>query len=363
MSLLSGGGLDKRAEDESDGNEASRLTRSFIFPSAAPDSPVSRAYTSLLEAQGSPRQASFRRDVEDAESSLANSNLEDSDFGDDEQDVRSIASSDSFSITSSRRTSSDTSRSHDVDGIGTPLLSSSIPYDPSHHPHHESSSLLRNQHRRMSYNTLGNQLPVLHSDDGEEDTHVVVRDYDIEDQPLESHPTIDNGLEDDDDIFRSAARERREYPTYPSYSSGYNHSHFSLHNSAATEGSPSSHAVKANVVQQRPRVSTPNTQRLLYGVSVNYMSPYLPIIWRTSALLRHLASVLLFSYPLIYMKQNALWPTLLIVGAVAMLKGLYTVIWLGGNVARHGAKAVTGVTAAISIAAYVGSIALWDISL
>ncbi|RPA79635.1 hypothetical protein BJ508DRAFT_308119 [Ascobolus immersus RN42] len=328
------------------------FNETFAFPS-----PSTRPITAFSPAFG-PQPTNAAQDLSD----FPARHLEDSDFGDDEEDARSITSF--SSITSSLR-SGMSNRSHP--GAETPLLSSSLAHDDHHH-HHESHSLLSNT-RRMSYHTIAQPPNGLHpySEDDEEDSHITVRDYefDLEGQPAGSlsAPGTQHGqnVTFQETDFLLQQDQRREYP---SFSNQYNSSHFSPHpnHHNAHESSSSATAVRPPTYRY-DSTETQSYQRLLYGVSVNSLSPILPIIWRTSALLRHLACTLLFAFfPAILKHRGGIqWWTVGVVMTVASLKGWYTVEWLGGNVARSGVGKVTGVTAAVSVVLFLGVLGVWGV--
>lgn len=274
---------------------------------------------------------------------------EESDNEYEDEDDNSCSSA-SESETSSIRSSSETARSRSA----TPLLSSSLPYDPySEHPHQafEQQSLLQSQYRRMSYNTIAEpvQAPII--TDSREDEYVA---------------EVEGGVRGHERISSNGAQSKvspsrpRAYPSYPSYSASYNHSYYSA--SPATRNRPSTlnllgsprsplspihdgyfprnHRQEEQQPQQpqRPRHSRlPLHQylQMIYGVDTNSLNIWLPVLWRTSALLRGLGHVLLFTWfpSLVYKGHFQFW-TLLMLSFIAIQKGWYTVEWVGGTVAR-----------------------------
>lgn len=308
------------------------------------------------------------------------------DFGDDEEDEDSSASeSDSDSDASSTR--SGRSRA------ATPLLSSSLPYDPqSEHPHHEQQSLLQHNFRRMSYNTLNlnfnEPVPVPWDSnvdgDTESDVQVLIRDN-SRDGVVTIQP---DGL---------SPQRPRAYPSYPSYSASYNHSHFStppgpsnfqqqqqqqsqqqpqrsiIHriSSISSASSPRPQLLpivppsqaQQHIQNRRPsKMPTRHYVRMIYGVSVNSLPLYLPIMWRLGATLRGLANALLFAwFPELIYKGKFQFFTLLVVGFIATKKGWYTVDWVGGGVVRSGILKISSMTLVIQTATYLIALGLWSI--
>lgn len=210
----------------------------------------------------------------------------------------------------------------------TPLLSSSLPYDPSQqHPHHESQALLQNQRQQMSYNTMADPLPLAPTDDNE-DRIVTVHECDPEeeysDHDREATPRIQKSPID------------RVYPSYPPYSATYNHSHFSN-----ISAGPSS-AIAITRPSSTKRKSASNSirsqqcsSRTVYGADVNTLSPYLPILWRAAALLRHISHALIYAWaPSLVHRGHFQWMSFLILCFLAGKKGWSTVEWFGGGVSR-----------------------------
>jgi len=292
----------------------------------------------------SPTTGQYNRDLEGGQRQEGSNS--DNEYGDDEDDCYSSPSeSDSSSI----RSSSETAGSRSA----TPLLSSSLPYDPnSEHPHQafEQQSLLQSQYRRMSYNTLTEPVPAPSNTTSDEDEgpegEVIVRDHDQNDSS--------------GGATRVSPPRPRAYPSYPSYSASYNHSYFSA--SPATRnrpfnlhlpGSPRSllspindgyfpqQLAQEQLQSQQPQRTRPSRLplhhylRMIYGVDTNSLSIWLPILWRTAALFRGLGHVLLFAWfpSLIHDNHFQFW-TLLMVTFISAQKGWYTVEWVGGTVAR-----------------------------
>ncbi|KAF8473374.1 hypothetical protein BDZ91DRAFT_790136 [Kalaharituber pfeilii] len=308
----------------------------------------------------SPTTGNFNHDLESGHRGVHH---EDDEFGDAEDD--DSCSSFSDSETSSIRSSSETARSRSA----TPLLSSSLPYDPnSEHPHHEQQSLLQYQYRRMSYNTLSEPVPApcdssINEDDAP-NTETVFRDY---------------GVVDGSGAAERSPLRPRAYPSYPSYSVSYNHSYFAA--SPAYRIRPSNFLGPLSLAndnlspRQQPRQQPQQPQRQksnklpthhylrkIYGVDTNLLNIWLPILWRLGGLLRGLGHVMLFSWfpNLFYKGQFQFW-TLLMLLFVAGMKGWYTVEWVGGSVARSGITKVTVFTTAIHIVTYLLGLRLWGV--
>lgn len=244
----------------------------------------------------------------------------DNGYGDDEE-----------SGSDSGRSSIDSARFDTV----TPLLSSSLPYDPNQqHPHHEGQALLQNQRQQMIYNTMADSLPLEPTDDNEEDEIVTVHECDPESQHSdgreEATPKVQKSPID------------RAYPSYPPYSVTYNHAHFS----SASAG-PSSVAVNTRLspAKRKPASNSVNTPRCnsntVYGADVNTLPPYLPVLWRTSALLRHISHALIYAWaPALAFKGHFQWVSFFVLLFLAGKKGWSTVEWFGGGVSRFAPHAL-----------------------
>lgn len=245
----------------------------------------------------------------------------DNGYGDDEESVTS----------DSGRSSMDSTRFESV----TPLLSSSLPYDPSQqHPHHESQALLQNQRQQMTYNTMAGSLPLEPTDDNE-DGIVTVHECDPEDE------CSDHDREATPRTQRSPID--RVYPSYPSYSASYNHSHFPSAPAGPSSVSPNTRpsstkrkSASNNIKAQRCSSKT------VYGTDVNTLSPYLPVLWRIAALLRHISHALIYAWaPLLVFKSRFQWVSFLVLFFLAGKKGWSTVEWFGGGVSRFAPRAYT----------------------
>lgn len=241
----------------------------------------------------------------------------DNGYGDDEE-----------SGSDSGRSSIDSARFDTV----TPLLSSSLPYDPNQqHPHHEGQALLQNQRQQMIYNTMADPLPLEPTDDNEESEIVTVHQCDPDGEYGEATPKVQKSPID------------RVYPSYPPYSVTYNHAHFS----SASAG-PSSAAANTRLTptKRKPAINSVNTtscsSNTVYGADVNTLPPYLPVLWRTSALLRHISHALIYAWaPPLAFKGHFQWVSFLVLLFLAGKKGWSTVEWFGGGVSRFAPHALS----------------------
>lgn len=215
---------------------------------------------------------------------------------------------------SSNRSSLDSTRYQSQ----TPLLSSSQPYDPSQqHPHHESQTLLQNAQPVPSYNALTSSSPAK-AQPGNQIVHAHEFDSDSDERQQRRSPS------------------GRIYP-YASYPT-YNRPYFSC--ATATTGPSSS---TATITPTRPSpppprptpVAQPRARRKVYGVSINSLSPYLPVMWRTAALLRHISNGLLYAWaPALVYQGKFQWLSFLVLVLLAGKRGWYTVEWFGGGASR-----------------------------
>lgn len=241
----------------------------------------------------------------------------DNGYGDDEE-----------SGSDSGRSSIDSARFDTV----TPLLSSSLPYDPNQqHPHHEGQALLQNQRQQMIYNTMADPLPLEPTDDNEEDEIVTVHECDPDGEYGEATPKVQKSPID------------RVYPSYPPYSVTYNHAHFPC----APAGPSSATAnTRLSLTKRKPANNSVNTpscsSNTVYGADVNTLPPYLPVLWRASALLRHISHALIYAWaPALAFKGHFQWVTFLVLLFLAGKKGWSTVEWFGGGVSRFAPHALS----------------------
>lgn len=260
----------------------------------------------------------------------------DNGYGDDEESVSSGSEDDD-----SARSSIDSARFESV----TPLLSSSLPYDPSQqHPHHESQALLQNQRQQITYNTMAtaNSLPLEPTDDNNnEDEVVTMHDCDNPNHNS-SHENrfSDHGRDSTPKTQRSPID--RVYPSYPPYSAAYNHAHFSA--TASAPGPSVGYGTTAVINRPAPhkRKSTNNplkaprcSSKTVYGANVNTLQLHLPLLWRTAALLRHISHALIYAWaPALVFNGCFQWASFLVLFLLAVKKGWSTMEWFGGGASR-----------------------------
>lgn len=346
--------------------------------------------------------------------------ISDNDYGDDEGS--SICSSVSSTSNSCNSRSSGSNRSTRYEAQ-TPLLSSSLPYDPEQdRPHHEQQPLLQHQYRQSSYSTLndsvtaalpspGNSLSILipqiedlHDDD-EADELVQVHEDDANNLSSSNslsdrHSTnnliryhndavaeaiaSEDQVEAENSPVRKSPQRRRIYPTFPSYSSSYNHSHFpttphhpptpsmatisepstatssriSVSKSTASPASPASPAAPA---APPPRRNSTHARRV-YGISVDRLPLSLPVMWRTAGLLRHVGNGLLFAWaPSMVVDGLFRWQCAVVLLLLAAREGFYTVTWFGGHASRAGLYKSSTYVLVLTIVVYIISIRVWGI--
>jgi hypothetical protein len=257
----------------------------------------------------------------------------DNGYGDDEESVSS-GSEDNDSA----RSSIDSARFESV----TPLLSSSLPYDPSQkHPHHESQALLQNQRQQITYNTMAtaNSLPLEPTDDNNEDEVVTVHDCDNHNSSNENRFS-DHGRDSTPKTQRSPID--RVYPSYPPYSAACNHAHFSATTSAPGPSAGYGTAAVINRSVPPKRKPTNNAHKVprcssktVYGANVNTLQLHLPVLWRTAALLRHISHALIYAWaPALVFNGHFQWASFLVLFLLAVKKGWSTMEWFGGGASR-----------------------------
>lgn len=260
--------------------------------------------------------------------------LSENDYGDDEG---------SFSDSSSVLTSSQASYGSDNGFLTqTPLLSSSLPYDPDQdHPHHEHLP-----HRQASFSTLGEPPAILGSSIlGDSDRDVVrADDSNADDDYDDDRADIVTVHEDDDDRAEEAVNSepitnndwhqelsssirsprRRIYPTWPPYSSSYHQNHFPHAFPTAPEPSISGSTIRHH-----------HSRRRVYGIPVDRLPVYLPFMWRAAAALKHVGHALLFAWaPALVFDGRFQWWCFLVLLVLALRKGWNTVEWFGGTASR-----------------------------
>ncbi|CAZ83588.1 unnamed protein product [Tuber melanosporum] len=228
-------------------------------------------------------------------------------YGDDEE---------SDSAFSSNRSSMDSTTFR----AQTPLLSSSLPYDPNQqHPHHESQALLQSSQIPVSYNTMPHLPP----------------------SPPHHQSSDHEGL----------------FGFHPPYLAGPSSSTATI--TRPHRPSPSRRRPTNPEAHHFPsRRST----RKVYGVSINSLPPYLPIMWRTAALLRHLSNALIYAWaPAIVYRGRFEWWGLVILLLLAGKRGWYTVEWFGGGASRVGLAKSSIMALVLAAVVYFLGLGVWGI--
>jgi hypothetical protein len=270
--------------------------------------------------------------------------ISDNDYGDDEGSLSDF------------ETSSLMSSSSDNGERIAPILSSSLPYDPeteAHYPHHDHVP-----HRQASYSTLGDNAPALlsssgpgHSDSDSDLEEPIVEVHEDDDQDLSTPPGQDNDITP---IVPSRSPRRRIYPSFPSYSSSYNHTHFPQHAAPHPPGSSSANTVSS--------LRHYHTKRRVYGVSVDRLHAYLPVMWRTASLLRHIGHAMMFAWaPALVFKGRFQWWCLLVLTVLALRKGYNTLEWFGGGASRKGLLRSSTTLLFFGSMIYLTSLGVWGL--
>ncbi|PWW74498.1 hypothetical protein C7212DRAFT_358776 [Tuber magnatum] len=229
------------------------------------------------------------------------------DYGDDEE---------SDSAFSSIRSSMDSTTYQ----AQTPLLSSSLPYDPNQqHPHHESQALLQSSQVPVSYSTMSH-LP-----------------------PSPPH----HQSSDHEGLFIS----QPPYLAGPSSSTATITHHHRPSPPRRGPAGPGAHSLSAR-----------RGTRKVYGVSINSLPPYLPIMWRVTALLRHLSNSLIYAWApaIVYQGRFQCWG-LVVLLLLASKRGWYTVEWFGGRASRVGLVKSSIMTLVLAMAIYFFGLGVWGI--
>jgi hypothetical protein len=274
------------------------------------NTPVSpKAFANAVDMeQGKAKPRPFSRTEE------RHDGISENDYGDDEGESES-----EFESGLSSRNSFDGGRSRGYSETQTPLLSSSLPYDPEQdHPHHEH--LL---HRQPSISTLlGDHAAAAGLSSS---AASLVQADEESDELVEVH-------EDDDDmgvepiaVGASPSRRGSLYPSFPSYSSSYIPTHF------PAPIQPSSPSASESTLHIRHH----NVRRKVYGLSVDRLPVYLAVMWRTAAALRHIGHALWFAWaPALVFQGKFQWWCFLVLVVLAVRKGWNTVEWFGGSASR-----------------------------
>ncbi|KAA8894340.1 hypothetical protein FN846DRAFT_421504 [Sphaerosporella brunnea] len=266
--------------------------------------------------------------------------ISDNDYGDDEGETESDYENYESGLSSRSSFEGRRRRSSEAQ---TPLLSSSLPYDPEQdHPHHEN--LL---HRQPSLSTLGDHAAaavsssyaasLIQRDEEESDELVEVHEDDVGTEPI---------------AVNSSPRRQSIYPSFPSYSSNYNHTHFHA------PIPPSSSSATESTMHIRYH----NVRRKVYGLSVDRLPVYLAVMWRAAAALRHIGHALWFAWaPNIVFQGKFQWWCFLVLLVLCVRKGWNTVEWFGGSASRAGLFKSSLLLLSVGTTIYVAALAAWGI--
>ncbi|RPB02585.1 hypothetical protein L873DRAFT_1673129 [Choiromyces venosus 120613-1] len=264
-----------------------------------------------------PRLEEVRRgdaggDIGDEEEGRARAGGNEADSGDDYGDDE-----ESDSTLSSNRSSMDSTRYQ----AQTPLLSSSLPYDPNQqHPHHESQALLQSSLIPVSYNTMPHLPP-----------------------PSPPH----HQSSDHEGLFRSQ-------PPYLAGPSSSTATITPLHRPSPPRRKPTNPEAHNSAARR--------STRKVYGVSINSLPPYLPIMWRAAALLRHISNALIYAWaPAIVYQGRFQWLGFTILVLLAGKRGWHTVEWFGGGASRVGLVKSSVLTLVLAAVFYFVGLGFWGI--
>jgi hypothetical protein len=279
--------------------------------SATPTTPKAFANAGDME-QGEPTPRAFSRNSERHDGIIS-----ENDYGDDEGESEESE----FESGLSSRNSYDGGRSRGYSDTQTPLLSSSLPYDPEQdHPHHEH--LL---HRQPSISTLlGDHAAIAAAGISSSAASLVQQDEES-DELVEVHEDDDDAGAEPMAVGPSPSRRGSIYPSFPSYSSSYIPTHFPapIH--------PSSPSASESTLHIRHH----NVRRKVYGLSVDRLPVYLAVMWRAAAALRHIGHALWFAWaPALVFQGKFQWWCFLVLAVLAVRKGWNTVEWFGGSASR-----------------------------
>ncbi|KAI5777517.1 hypothetical protein EDC01DRAFT_724314 [Geopyxis carbonaria] len=327
---------------------------STLHTSTRPESTTtSTAHDDSTDATPTPRKLSDFDRPSIRTDSRADDRSSEHDYGDDEESNASI----------SGRSSMDSTHYQSQ----TPLLSSSLPYDPEIQHPHEQQALLTNQYRQTSYSTLSDlgHISTTEPDDAIVEVHEDDASSASEPDPPNPTPTDDEPLH----LIAGPKRTplRRVYPSFPSYSSAYHHAHFSAAtdsgnvSTAGSTAAPPPPATGDSCATTTDHADGP-TERSIYGIGVQALPAYLPVLWRTSALLRHVSHALVFAWaPALVFDGRFQWWCALVLVLLCGKKGYHTVQWFGGAACRNGIVWSSAMTLFLAVVVYVTSLGIWDI--
>ena len=186
-----------------------------------------------------------------------------------------------------------------------------------------------------------------------DDSELVVVHEDDANRAAEADPTITTNNSD------SRSPRRRIYPSFPSYSPAYNRAHFP----PPAAHSPSSTPTPTTAVPaaRRQYFGQP-AKRRVYGVSVDRLPAYLPVVWRMAGAFRHIGHALVFAWaPALVFDGRFQWWCFLVLVALAGRKGWNTVEWFGGSASRAGLRRSSALLWAVGAAIYLVGLFVWGV--
>ena len=220
---------------------------------------------------------------------------------------------------------------------------------------------------------------------------------------------IDDGelvvVHEDDDANRAAEEDlanngdnrsprRRIYPSFPSYSPAYNHAHFpppAAHSPSSTPTPTTAVPAARHQYYEHPhrhqhyqhhhhhhhyhRHHHPYhhprhyhnhqrqpVKRRVYGVSVDRLHAYLPVVWRTASAFRHIGHSLVFAWaPTLVFDGRFQWWCFLVLVTLAGREGWNTVEWFGGSASRAGLRRSSALLCAVGAVIYFVGLFVWGV--
>lgn len=198
------------------------------------------------------------------------------------------------------------------------------------------------------------------TDDPHDDTNTPLLSSSLPYNPIQDHPHIDTSINfsdtatppspslisvhEDDDVPPSSLDGPRLYPSFPSYSTSYNHTYFPTSSPAPTPAPP------------------PPPPRLVYGHELETLPVYLPVIWRCSAATRHIANALFFAWApnLLFMGRFQWWAAVVVV-VLAGKKGWNSIEFFGGVAQRRGIRRASVMTCVVNLVVLAAAGKVWDV--
>ena len=201
-------------------------------------------------------------------------------------------------------------------------------------------------------------------------------------------------VHEDDDANRAAevdlatyngdnrSPRRRIYPSFPSYSPAYNHAHFpplAAHSPSSTPTPTTAVPVARHQYYEHPhrhqhyqhhhRHHRPHhhqqqqlAKRRVYGVSVDRLHAYLPVVWRTASAFRHIGHSLVFAWaPALVFDGHFQWWCFLVLVALAGREGWNTVEWFGGSASHAGLRRSSALLCAVGAVIYFVGLFVWGV--